>query len=179
VSASSSSSWAAPGVGQLVETVGGAVVEALHQVSVAVHRHLDRGVAEPGSGWSWDARQRRSARRRGCAGGRVVCRVLTDSALRQILLNDPTTGPDVPPVMTAEHLAELLHTSDQVVRLGQGRGHPAHRNRGVARSSSSVTRSSIGSSGTGTSLRSTLSSSRFFRLTARRPRVMKPLQIAG
>ncbi|HLF43852.1 MAG TPA: hypothetical protein VJA46_10060 [Acidimicrobiia bacterium] len=41
-------SWAAREVGQGVETVGGAVVETFHQVSVAVHRHLDRGVSKAG-----------------------------------------------------------------------------------------------------------------------------------
>ncbi|HEX9865722.1 MAG TPA: hypothetical protein VGC03_12205 [Acidimicrobiia bacterium] len=41
-------SWAAREGGQSVETVGGAVVEPFHQMSVAVHRHLDRGVSEPG-----------------------------------------------------------------------------------------------------------------------------------
>ena len=39
--------------------------------------------------------------------------------------------PDVPPVMTVEHLADLLHTSDQVVRAWVRDGTiPAHRKQG-------------------------------------------------
>jgi len=41
-------SWAARERRQSIETIGSAVVEAFHQMSVAVHRHLDRLVTEPG-----------------------------------------------------------------------------------------------------------------------------------
>jgi hypothetical protein len=35
-------------LGDDVETVGGLVVESVHEVSVAVDRYLNRGVPEPG-----------------------------------------------------------------------------------------------------------------------------------
>ena len=40
--------WATNGLGDGVETVGGLVVEAVHEVPVAVDGDLDRGVPEPG-----------------------------------------------------------------------------------------------------------------------------------
>ena len=39
--------------------------------------------------------------------------------------------PDVPPVMTVEHLAELLHTNEQIIRAWVREGIiPAHRRPG-------------------------------------------------
>ncbi len=40
--------WATNGLSDGVETVGGLVVEAVHQVPVSVDGDLDRGVPEPG-----------------------------------------------------------------------------------------------------------------------------------
>ena len=40
--------WATGGLGEGVETVGGLVVEAVHELPVAVHGHNDGGVAEAG-----------------------------------------------------------------------------------------------------------------------------------
>jgi hypothetical protein len=41
-------SWAAPGVGQLVETVSSPAVKTFHEMAVSVHRDLNRGVSEAG-----------------------------------------------------------------------------------------------------------------------------------
>jgi hypothetical protein len=41
-------SWAAPALRNGVETVSGPVVEAFHEMPVAVRGHLDRGVSEAG-----------------------------------------------------------------------------------------------------------------------------------
>jgi len=40
--------WAAYRCGDCIESGSGLVVEAVHEVSVAVHGDLDRGMAEPG-----------------------------------------------------------------------------------------------------------------------------------
>ena len=39
--------WATGGLGDSVETVGGAVIEPVHQVAVSVDGHQDRGVPQP------------------------------------------------------------------------------------------------------------------------------------
>ena len=62
--------WATNGHGDGVESSCGLVVEAVHEVAVAVDGELDRGVSESGSGSTWGVLLRRSIKRRGCGAGR-------------------------------------------------------------------------------------------------------------